>query len=138
MALFGRTLVLRYMLRPRERRRPLVLVLDRSRQFKALIMQKHAMRSEGDHTTNLMLSCLRGRDDKLCSDAADEIEWLHEYIKKLERRIHNQRRANRETWEIVEKRRKWLGSDTARRHAMFYLAQFRKVRDQLNALTARR
>lgn len=34
---------------------------------------------------------------------------------KLDRRIHNQRVALRENWEIVEQRRKWLGSDTARK-----------------------
>jgi len=30
-----------------------------------------------------------------------------EYIKKLERRIHNQRVALRENWMIVEQRAKW-------------------------------
>lgn len=51
-----------------------------------------------------MLSCLRGREDKLCTDAACEIEWLHGYIKKLERRIHNQRISLRQNWEIIEMR----------------------------------
>lgn len=56
------------------------------------------------HTTDLMLSCLRSRDDKICADAADEIEWLHEHIKKLERRIHNQRLSLQKNWEIIEMR----------------------------------
>ena len=34
---------------------------------------------------------------------------------KLDKRIHNQRVALRQTWEIMEMRRKWLGSDTARK-----------------------
>jgi hypothetical protein len=42
------------------------------------------------------------------------IERLREENEKLKQRVHNQRVANRETWEIVEMRRKWLGSDTAR------------------------
>lgn len=48
-------------------------------------------------------------------EAADTIDRMHAERLKLDRRIHNQRRANRETWEIVEMRRKWLGSDTARK-----------------------
>lgn len=86
--------------------------------------------------TDHMLATLRGRDDKLCYDAASEIERLHEYIKKLERRIHNQRRSNRETWEIVEKRRKWLGSEAARHaHARLwrrYKALLDETRSQRN------
>jgi hypothetical protein len=35
--------------------------------------------------------------------------------KRLDRRIHCQRKANRDNWEIVESRRKWLGSQTAQR-----------------------
>ncbi len=49
------------------------------------------------------------------TDALETIGRLHEYCLQLERKIHNQRAANRENWEIVEMRRKWLGSDSARR-----------------------
>ncbi len=49
------------------------------------------------------------------TDALETIGRLHEYCLQLERKIHNQRAANRENWEIIEMRRKWLGSDSARR-----------------------
>jgi hypothetical protein len=49
----------------------------------------------------------------------------------LDRRIHNQRVANRETWEIVEMRRKWLGSDTARR---LYCSLSKQHRELLRSL----
>src|SRR5258706_3746721 len=49
------------------------------------------------------------------TDALETIGRLHEYCLQLERKIHNQRAANRKNWEIVEMRRKWLGSDSARR-----------------------
>lgn len=44
-----------------------------------------------------------------------ENERLRTERLKLDRRIHNQRIALRQNWEIVEQRQKWLGSDTARR-----------------------
>lgn len=53
--------------------------------------------------------------DKLIAALEADNERLREERLKLDRRIHNQRVALRQTWEIVEKRRKWLGSDTARR-----------------------
>jgi hypothetical protein len=46
---------------------------------------------------------------------------------KLDRRIHNQRRALRETWEIVEMRRKWLGSDVARRNYAALIGRHREL-----------
>jgi len=56
-----------------------------------------------------------------------ELEQRLDHIKKLERRIHNQRRSNRDTWEIVEARRKWLGSLAARQVYARLLASFRKA-----------
>lgn len=44
-----------------------------------------------------------------------EIARLKEVRKRLDHRIHCQRKANRDNWEIVERRRKWLGSQTAQR-----------------------
>jgi hypothetical protein len=77
--------------------------------------------------TATILEGLRERDDVACQDAATEIERLHEHIKKLERRIHNQRASNRITWEIVEMRRKWLGSDTARAAHWALLKRYRRL-----------
>jgi len=88
------------------------------------------IRSETDH----MLACLRDRDDKLCSDAADTIERMRAERLKLEARIHNQRRSCRETWEIVEMRRKWLGSDTARKRYASLLKRYRDLKNS-TALT---
>jgi hypothetical protein len=58
-------------------------------------------------------------------------------LQKLERRIRNQRAANRETWEIVEQRRKWLGSDTARRGYIRILRMFREANSRSAAAEAR-
>lgn len=59
--------------------------------------------------------------------AADTIERMHAERLKLDQRVHNQRRACRETWEIVEKRRKWLGSDSARRAYFGLLTRYREL-----------
>lgn len=58
------------------------------------------IRSVNDH----MIACLRDRGDKLCADAADELERLRAERLKLDQRIHNQRVALRENWDIVEMR----------------------------------
>lgn len=47
--------------------------------------------------------------------AIEECVTLVKERNRLARRIHNQRRALRDNWEIVESRRKWLGSDSARK-----------------------
>lgn len=61
-----------------------------------------------------MIACLRGRNDKLCQDAADELERLRDERLKLSHRIHQQRVALRENWMIVESRlayrRAWVRS----------------------------
>lgn len=44
-----------------------------------------------------------------------EIERHKKTRKRLDHRIHCQRKSNRDNWEIVESRRKWLGSLTAQR-----------------------
>lgn len=59
------------------------------------------------------------------------IEKLQEERLTLQRRIHNQRMSNRLTWEAVEQRRKWLGSDTARKRAIFWRDQYHKLRAKL-------
>jgi hypothetical protein len=63
---------------------------------------------------------------RLC-ETLNVIERLREENEKLKRRVHNQRVANRETWEIVEMRRKWLGSDTARRMYCNLLKSYQKL-----------
>lgn len=52
---------------------------------------------------------------KRAYELAEEVDRLVAERLKLDRRIHNQRVALRQTWEIVEMRRKWLGGDTARK-----------------------
>lgn len=75
-------------------------------------------------------------DPKVLAEAADVLDRQRAYIQKLEKRIHNQRANGRITWEIVEMRRKWLGSDTARRHIIRYLGVIRDLRDKLKEHTA--
>lgn len=82
------------------------------------------IRSQTDH----LIACLRDRGDKLCSDAADTIDRMRAERLKLDKRIHNQRAAAGITWEIVEMRRKWLGSDTARAHSIRYLKRAQELK----------
>jgi hypothetical protein len=62
----------------------------------------------------VLISDLRLRPDGLSKAAADEIERLRAQEYKLARRIHQQRYALRENWQIVEQRRKWLGTQEPR------------------------
>ena len=75
-------------------------------------------------------------------EAADEIERLRAEVeagvdrllaenKRLGRRIHNQRRALRENWEIVEQRGNWLGSSVARGGYIRLMKQNRELRAAL-------
>lgn len=59
-----------------------------------------------------------------------------DHIKKLERRIHNQRRSNRDTWEIVEARNNWLGSPRSRQAYVRLLASFRNASARLETADA--
>jgi hypothetical protein len=63
----------------------------------------------------------------IAAAAADTIERMHAERLKLDERIHNQRRSCRETWEIVEQRRKWLGSDSARQKYHWLLDRYRAL-----------
>lgn len=63
----------------------------------------------------------------LMAEAARRLERMHQDRLILDRKIHNQRTALRETWEIVEMRRKWLGSDTARRMYCNLLKRYRQA-----------
>lgn len=62
--------------------------------------------------------------DRLIDALERKIERLQQERLKLDRRIHNQRAALRQTWEIVEMRRKWLGSDTARKMYISLLKRY--------------
>lgn len=62
-----------------------------------------------------MIACLRQRtDDKLCLDAANELESMREERLRLSHRIHEQRVNLRRNWQIVEQRtahtRAWVRS----------------------------
>lgn len=50
----------------------------------------------------------------VCKAQTVEIERLRAERLKLDKRIHNQRMALRETWEIVEMRRNYMGSPASR------------------------
>lgn len=64
----------------------------------------------------------------LDTTVGEEIRRLKAERLKLDKRIHNQRVALRQTWEIVEMRRKWLGSDTARRMYANLWKKYRELR----------
>lgn len=80
-------------------------------------------------------------NDLVWPDHADLCVWLlgqlasaREMRKRLDRRIRNQRIANRETWEIVESRQKWLGSDTARRSVIRHIGVIREFRAEIETM----
>jgi hypothetical protein len=60
----------------------------------------------------------------------DEIARLKAERLKLDKRIHNQRVALRETWEIVEKRGNWLGSPASRRRYHWLWKQYQELKSQ--------
>jgi len=64
------------------------------------------------------------------AEAERERDKLQEERKILDKRIHHQRMSNRANWEIVESRRKWLGSDVARRGYCRLFGWFREQRDR--------
>lgn len=81
-----------------------------------------------DHLRHMANVRPHGLDRDAAQWAIDEIERLKAERLKLDRRIHNQRRALRDTWEIVEMRRKWLGSETARRMYAALLKRYQALR----------
>jgi len=79
----------------------------------------------------------RLNDDGICDlldEAAEAIERQNTERLKLDRRIHNQRVALRDNWEIVEMRRKWLGSDTARKMYISLSKRYRELRQSVAGL----
>lgn len=64
-------------------------------------------------------------------DAECRLEKLHAERMKLDRRIHNQRRALRENWEIVEMRGNYMGSPASR---AAYARLFRRHQDLKSTL----
>lgn len=66
-----------------------------------------------------------------CKALGEEVERLRAERLKLDKRIHNQRVALRDTWETVEMRRKWLGSDTARKRIVWLSKHCRELQSQL-------
>lgn len=67
--------------------------------------------------------------ERLC-EALSIIEAMHEERLKLQRRIHNQRKAWRDNWEIVERRGNEIGSPAARRAYVRLLKRCRELRAQ--------
>lgn len=60
-----------------------------------------------------------------------EIARLKAERLKLDKRIHNQRVALRQTWEIVEMRGNWLGSPASRRRYHWLWKQYQDLKSQL-------
>jgi hypothetical protein len=69
-----------------------------------------------------------GHEHEVMRCAAEKLQELSAYRIKLERKIRNQRRACRETWEIVEMRQRWMGSPASRKR---YHAMYMQYRDLL-------
>jgi hypothetical protein len=67
----------------------------------------------------------------LCLEAAAEIERLRAQEYRLAARIHNQRAALRDTWQIVEQRRKWLGSSSARQRYHWLWKQYQALKAKI-------
>ena len=65
-----------------------------------------------------LVAALRAYNTSLCHDAADEIERLRKQEYRMAARIHHQRVALRENWEIIEMRaqyrRAWYPSKLLR------------------------
>jgi hypothetical protein len=70
-------------------------------------------------------------DNDEISALRKEIAHLKEENKRLALRIRNQRMSLRANWEIVEMRRKWLGSDVARAGYCRMLKENRALRAAL-------
>lgn len=88
------------------------------------------IRSENEH----MIVCLRDREDKLCQDAAKELERMRDERLKLQHRIYHQRVALRENWEIVEMRcQNWMGSREGRRRFINLLKRHHEILRQLRS-----
>ena len=68
-----------------------------------------------------------GHEHEVMRCAAERLQRLSAHCLRLERKIHNHRRWCRENWEIVEMRRKWLGSDTARKMYAALLNRYQKL-----------
>jgi len=67
------------------------------------------------------------------SEALRVIERLRAENEKLKQRVHNQRVANRENWEIVEMRRKCLGSDVARAAYCRLVKRYRELKAEVGS-----
>lgn len=75
-----------------------------------------------------LIAALRTNADALCQSAADEIERLRAQEFKLARRIHQQRLALRENWQIVEMRKKyWQGSQVGRKAYLNLLTRHQRL-----------
>lgn len=103
-------------------------VLQRSHRAIRDIRELSAINESG---CNRALDMLEVSADT-CKKLAAELDRRREERIELDRRIHNQRRALRENWEIVEMRRKWLGSDTARRMYISLLKRYKALQARVS------
>lgn len=70
-----------------------------------------------------------GHEHEVMHCAALRLQELSAHCLRLERKVRNQRLSLRENREIVEMRRKWLGSDTARRLYVSLRKRYNALRD---------
>lgn len=63
-----------------------------------------------------------------CKALGEEVERLRSERLELDKRIHNQRVALRQNWEIFEMRRNYMGSPASRAAYARLLARYRKLK----------
>lgn len=80
-------------------------------QIDQAIAWERALSAPADHAISVLLA------------ARSKIERMRAERLELDRRIHNQRRACRETWEIVEMRQRWMGSSKGVRDRFYALRE---------------
>lgn len=61
-----------------------------------------------------------------------KLEAAHKLRLKLEKRIHNQRQALHENWEIIERRRRYVANPELYKAYMKLLKETCKLRERLN------
>jgi len=91
----------------------------------------------GFHDSSESYSAAMTNLNDTCNKLRDENERLRAERLKLDRRIHNQRCALRENWEIIEMRcQNWMGSKEGRRRYIWLLKRHQEILQQLRNIQA--
>ena len=81
-----------------------------------------------DGPTYRLIEALLKEGHPLMIMAARQIAAMRAERDEMSRRIHNQRRSNRENWEIVEQRNNCMGSPAARRSYINLLKRYKSLK----------